>query len=152
MCICERILKEGGCYIAEAITNAMAEYNHIRRRVARQKNGKERFMKIGDLDHTDSGRLPDGCADIYELDPDIIRSLNLYPHYEKYSSADLRQTKQRTAADDFRRSLAFRAKTMHQIRYLVVIAKDRAEQLAVDLVELLEGDELSDEDVEDLGV
>lgn len=90
VCVCERILKEGGCFIVEAITNAMAEYNGIRRRVLKRTNGKERFVKMVGLDYPDFKRLPGGCLDIYELDPDIIRSINLYPHSEKDSNTDLR--------------------------------------------------------------
>ena len=125
----------------------MTEYNGIRRRVIKRTNGKERVLKMVGLDHPDFGRLPDGCVDIYELDPTIIRSIDLYSGND--SSTDLRQERQQTVADDFRKSLAFRAKTMLQVRYLAALATKRAEQLGINLAELSEDDEVSDGDMEE---
>jgi hypothetical protein len=124
MGIGEHILKEGGCYIVKSINDQLSEYDAIR------KSANDKFQiklpAVADVNHERFGIMPQGCWDICKISPKKMRELSLYPQVEGNSPEQVRMLKQRLPGD-FRRSLAFRAATLIQLRFMVIRARNIAD-------------------------
>ena len=124
MYICPRILKEGACLIQEELDTSIKEWTELRQKGVKAGKATEASFVIVKCRKTKRYMLellPEGYDDFCRFDPEEIRATNLEG---EGNTTDLRR---QTDLKRFLKSLAIRAKSLHQVRRDLKVLNDLRE-------------------------
>jgi hypothetical protein len=124
MYICPRILKEGACFIQEELDASIKEWTELRRKGVKADQATEASFEIVKCKKAKGYMLellPEGYDDFCRFEPGEIRATNLEG---EGNTTDLRR---QTDLRRFLKSLAIRAKSLHQVRSDLKVLNDLRE-------------------------